>query len=413
VTLPQKRLLTAAFVAPMDGPLMRDAGVVIAGGTILAVGPAAALRAGYPDATVEDCGAVVLLPGLINAHAHLELTSIACGQPPAGFVPWVQNLMGATGATPMDQVPAAVAAAARAGVAQCLQYGVTTIGDISKQCAFTRPVLVEGPLRVVSFGEVQAMAQRRSLLDERFATATDLSCDSERLRIGVSPHAPYSIEPDGYRQCLEWSKRTGRPIATHLAETSDEATFLADHTGPFRELWRSLGRWDDAVPRFRGGPIRYAESMGLLDHPTLLAHVNYCDDTELTLLARGRASVVYCPRTHAFFGHPPHRWREMLASGINVAIGTDSCASSPNLNLVDDLRLVRRAHPEVPAAQLWELVTVRAAKALQMDREIGQLTVGRFADLVSFAAHTDEPLGNILDRVDLPNGVWIGGTRIC
>src|SRR5207253_5134070 len=139
---------------------------------------------------------------------------------------------------------------------------------------------------------------------------------------------------DGYRRCLAAAKYFGLTLATHLAETPHEEEFLASHAGPFRELWEFLGAWDEQVPTFAGGPIRYAQSLGLLDYPTLLAHVNYCDDAELALLARGRASVVYCPRTHAFFGHPPHRWREMLSRGINVAIGTDSCASSPDLNLL-------------------------------------------------------------------------------
>ena len=94
--------------------------------------------------------------------------------------------------------------------------------------------------------------------------------------------------------------------------------------GRCRRIWDRKGRWDDSVPYFDGGPIRLAKSLGLLDFPTLLAHVNYCDDSELALLAAGRSSIVWCPRTHDYFGHPPHRWRDMLAAGINVAIGTDS-----------------------------------------------------------------------------------------
>src|SRR5204862_5225873 len=121
------------------------------------------------------------------------------------------------------------------------------------------------------------------------------------------------------------------PLATHLAESADEAEFLARHSGNLMKVWDFVGGFDDAVPKFEGGPIRYAEALGLLDRPTLLAHVNYCDDDELKILAAGKASVVYCPRTHQYFAHPPHRWREMIATGINVAIGTDSTASSGDL----------------------------------------------------------------------------------
>jgi cytosine/adenosine deaminase-related metal-dependent hydrolase len=146
--------------------------------------------------------------------------------------------------------------------------------------------------------------------------------------------------------------------------------------------------------------------------PTLLAHVNYCDDDELELLSGGQASVVYCPRTHAYFQHPPHRWREMLARGINVAVGTDSCASSPDLNLVDDLRLLRRLASDMPAKQLWELGTIRAARALGMEHEIGSLTPGKRADLVVFNVRGGDALEQILHGRQLPNSVWIDAARV-
>src|SRR5205823_6032319 len=124
--------------------------------------------------------------------------------------------------------------------------------------------------------------------------------------------------------------------------------------------------------------------IGLIEYRTLLAHVNYCDDDELEILSRGRASVIYCPRTHAYFGHPPHRWREMLDRGVNVAIGTDSCASSPDLNLLDDLRLAHAVAPDFSVDRLFELITTRAARALGWEAELGSLAPGKFADFAVF-----------------------------
>jgi aminodeoxyfutalosine deaminase len=144
-----------------------------------------------------------------------------------------------------------------------------------------------------------------------------------------------------------------------------------------------------------------------------LAHVNYVNDDELELLSRGRASVVYCPRTHAYFGHPPHRFREMLARGINVAVGTDSCASSPDLNLLDDLRLVHRLHPDLPVESLWEMATINGARAIEIVDQAGSLTVGKRADFISFGISSDEPLREILENPSMvPNGVWIDGRAI-
>jgi cytosine/adenosine deaminase-related metal-dependent hydrolase len=180
----------------------------------------------------------------------------------------------------------------------------------------------------------------------------------------------------------------------------------------FRDLWQLLGWWDDAVETHPGPPIRFAKDAGLLDAPSVLAHVNYCDDAELGLLAGGRASVVYCPRTHQYFGHPPHRWRDMLAAGVNVAAGTDSCASSPNLDLVEDLRLLRQIAPDVPAAVLWEMATIRGARALLWDDEIGSISVGKRADFAAFAAGGDDPLEAILRNEQRPESVWIDGEKV-
>lgn len=405
---PPLHMLAAAWVAPMNRPPIRDGGVVHSGGTILAVGASHDLRQAYPGAALTDLGDSLLLPGLVNAHVHLELSALTPGDPPGRFVDWLKRLVPRS-PPPVEAVREFAERGVDVGVRQCLQFGVTSVGDISRQCGITRPLLKGGPLRVVSYGEVQAMAQRRALIEERVETAVDAKDESDRLRVGITPHAPYSVEIEGYRRCLRVARECGLPLATHLAETTDEAVFLAQHSGPLRELWEYLGAWDEKVPRFAGGPIRFARAAGLLDCPTLLAHVNYCDDDEMTLLAAGRASVVYCPRTHAYFGHPPHRWRDMLLAGINVAVGTDSCASSPDLNLVDDLRLIRRLAPEAPAHTLWELATVSAARAIGLEDRVGTLEAGKAADFVAFPAAGNDPLAGVLDSDARPTGVWIAG----
>jgi cytosine/adenosine deaminase-related metal-dependent hydrolase len=307
-----------------------------------------------------------------------------------------------------------VAASVGAGAAESLRFGVTTVGDISRDALRVRAALAETPLRAVSFGEVVGMAGRKEQLARRLAAALAPSASAAHVAAGVSPHAPYSVDAEGYRQCLAAARSAAVPLTTHVAETSDEAAFLSDHGGQFRELWERLGGWDGAaVARFAGGPVRYAASLGLLDYtPCSLAHVNYCDDAELSLLARGRASVVYCPRTHAYFGHPPHRWRDMLAAGINVAVGTDSRASSPDLNLVDDLRLLRRLAPDLPAQTLWETATSRAARALGIATTCGTLAGGKSAQLAIFPARGPDPLAAVLDSEALPLATWVAGSTV-
>jgi len=406
-----RQLLCAGWVAPMIRAPIRDGAILVDRGRIQELGTREQLLARNPEAEISDFGSAVILPGLVNAHTHLELSDCQPGpRPTGGFANWLVGMLRRTRIS-AEEMERAVTGAVAIGVEQSLRFGVTTVGDISRQCRLTRGLLRRSSLRVVSFGEVQAMAQRRGLLEERLSIAAEETMAGPRLAVGITPHAPYSVEPDGYRRCLQTARDRRMPLATHLAETKDEATFLASHSGPLRELWDQWLTWDDSVPKFIGGPIRLARELGLLDYPTLLAHVNYCDDDELNVLAAGKASVVYCPRAHEYFGHPPHRWREMRRRGINVAVGTDSCASSPDLNLVEELRLLHRLTPDEPVEKLWELATTRAARAVGLP-DAGAIRVGDFADLVGFACSTADPLREILERPVIPNSVWIEGNRL-
>jgi cytosine/adenosine deaminase-related metal-dependent hydrolase len=264
----------------------------------------------------------------------------------------------------------------------------------------------------VSFGEVLGMAGRIGQMEERLGAAVSQAFDREDFRAGIEPHAPYSLDLAGYRRCLEEARSRGLPLTTHLAETPDEREFLARHTGEFRRLWDALGGWTEGVSRAEGGPIRAMGDIGLLDYPAVLAHVNYVDDEDLAILARGRASVVYCPRTHAYFGHRPHRFAAMLARGINVAVGTDSAASSPDLDLMEDLRLVHRQRPDVAVETLFEMATVRGARALGMGERVGTIEAGKTADLCVFAVGAGEPLREVLERGARPEAVWVGGVLL-
>lgn len=434
----------------MDRPPIERGGVLLDGGTIRAVGGARELRRQCPYAEVVDLGEALVTPGLVNAHTHLELSDTPRPPPPkapGGFVDWLTALIRGRIALGPAIHEASARAAAR-GAQESLAFGVTCAGDITRFARATRAALAQSPLRVVSFGEIQAMAGRRHLLEERFAEATDLSHDTwdpqaggaqdagehapsdsgaahaagaggprSCLMTAVSPHAPYSTEPQAFGACLEWSRANRRPLATHLAESPAESQFLAEHAGELRELWRRLGDWSDDVPRFTGGPIRLARELGLLEVPALLAHVNYVDDEELEILARGRASVVWCPRTHAYFGHPPHRFAEMMERGVRVCIATDSRASAPDLNLLEEARQVLKTHPHMSADVLWRMMTIDAAEALGVSAWVGSLTPGKWADLVVWGARAggdaSGALRLVLEEEALPREVWIGGERRC
>jgi cytosine/adenosine deaminase-related metal-dependent hydrolase len=380
----------------MAGKIVRDGAIVCEDGRIVGVGGARDMRAAHPDAEDRvELGSALLLPGLVNAHTHLELTGLGQLPRPGTFVDWILDLRARL--MRVTDLAGFQDQGTRAGVGHCLKFGVTTVGDITLNSAITRGTLREAGMTGVSFGEVLGMAGRRGQLEGRLAAAIDRTFEGDGLRVGIEPHAPYSLDLPGYRRCVEEAKRYDLPLATHLAETADEAAFLADGSGEFARLWRALGDWREDVPRFGGGPVRAMASVGLLDRAVVLAHVNYVSDEELALLADSRASVVYCPRTHAYFGHPPHRFAEMLEMGINVALGTDSAASAPDLNLLEEARQVHRLRPELPVSLLFELITTRGARALRMVGEVGRLAVGMRANYCALEVRGGDPLREILE----------------
>jgi cytosine/adenosine deaminase-related metal-dependent hydrolase len=391
-----KKLVSAAYVATMAGPLIREGAIVCDGGMIVDVGGERDMRAAHRDAEPVNCGNAIILPGLVNAHTHLELTGIGQLPRPRSFVDWLIELRSSLGG--ITDFNRFVRESTLAGIAQSFKYGVTTVGDITLNPAITRPLLRAAGIGGVSFGEVLGMAGRRGQLEGRLAAAADRTQEGGDLIVGIEPHAPYSLDLPGYRQCVEEAAARAMPLATHVAETPDEAEFLASATGEFARLWEAVGDWNAAdVPRFAGGPIRAMDSVGLLARPSLLAHVNYVSDDDLALLAKSGASVVYCPRTHAYFAHPPHRFAEMLELGINVALGTDSAASSGDLNLLEDLRLVHCLRPEIPVETLFEMVTWRGAKALGMQATIGRLLPGMQANYCVFRVGNNCPLLELLE----------------
>ena len=368
--------LTSRFVVPVDAPVIKDGAVIVRAGLIAALGPARDLA----DESMIDYGNAVICPGFVNGHTHLELSPLAGQIPPsADFANWLDRLTAATTAKPADRNE--VQQAVQAGLAASLSSGVTALADVTRFPSWNREVLSASAVRAASFGEVIAIGNRRHLLAERLDAAASPEHQTPRLRPGISPHAPYTVEPNGMRACSRRAGELGAPLCIHLAETADEATFTRSGGGPLADYLRQLGAWDDQIPVSGSDPVELAGATGLLGPRTILAHLNYVTDADIASVAASGASVAYCPRTHHAFAHPPHRFREMLEAGINVCVGTDSLASNPSLSILDELRFLRHRHGDVSADLLLAMGTLHGAMALGFGELVGSLTVGKSADL--------------------------------
>ncbi len=383
-------ILKARFVAPVDQPVIENGAVVTRDGIIVDVGPARDLA----DRTAVDFGDAVICPGFVNAHTHLELTHLADRVPPTpDFIDWLRRLYAEAIAAPPTRE--AVEQSMSEGIKQSLAAGVTTVGDITRHPQWTRPVLAKSTLGGVSFGEVIAIGTRRTKLAERLEAAASRECETDRLHVGISPHAPYTVEPDGLRECVRTASNCGTNkqqvgaehppyrICIHAAETTAEAEFTHSRSGPFADYLRELNLWDDEIPISGCTPIELLHRTGLLKPTTVIAHANYMSDGDIALMARSGASVAYCPRTHHAFGHPPHRFRDMLAAGINVSIGTDSLASNPSLSVLDELRFLHQRLPDLQPNVLLQLGSICGARALGLASKTGTITPGKWANIVA------------------------------
>ncbi|HTV48294.1 MAG TPA: amidohydrolase family protein [Phycisphaerae bacterium] len=418
------QILSAPLVLAAPDQLIQDGAVVINDSLILAIGKRSEILRQFPSAVEKHFDGHVLLPGFVNAHTHLELGFLAGKIPgPAFFPEWVLKLQSSF--PPQEQIPQVVSTGVCESVRQSLRFGVTTVGDITRRHQPCRSALQNVPSHVVSFGEVMALGRLRDQLDARFAAAVDDATSSDRLTIGVSPHAPYSVEGPALKKIAALAEKRRLPLAMHLAEHSEESQFLADLSGPLGREWelmRQLDLLDDKIPLFNGSPIQWAKHYGLLDItvPVILAHVNYTSDDDLALLSRPNVSVAYCPRTRRYFGHDSHsahRWPDMLSRGINVCLATDSLASNPDLSVLREAQFVYQNYRDSNLADLYAMITTRPSAALGLADHVGRLSPGFYADIQavpidSSAEKITDVLEVLISEAPLPSALWINGVQV-
>ncbi len=370
------RRLHARWVLPVGAPPLRDATVVLDDTRIHWVGP----RAAAPPADVEqDLGDAVLLPGLVNAHTHLDLAPFAGRALPRDFPAWIRALVGTLNDAPTVILQRGAEWAAR----DQLAHGVTTVADTAPN-RFAFDALRRVGLRGIAYREVFGPEPAHAPLALRalHEAVTDMRRDATDLvRVGVSPHAPYSVADPLYRAVATYARAEALPVAVHIAESSAESALVRDGTGPFAAYLRDLR--GIAVTARAASPIALLDALEVLSARPLCIHAVQVEADDIARLADRGASVAHCPCSNAWFGHGRSPVAAFRAHGIAVGLGTDSIASNAQVRVRREARAA--ADDTLTSAQRLALATHGGAEALGLGTVIGRIAPGFEADLVAFA----------------------------
>lgn len=377
------QLLRARLVLPMCSPPIADGAVLVSGERIKAVGAWKDFRTqGRP----ADLGEVLLMPGLVNAHCHLDYTDMGGLFPqPKVFTDWLK-LITTTKAT---WSYSDYAQSWLRGARMLLRSGTTTVADIEAMPELLPEVWESTPLRVISLLEMIGLTRRRepeAILRE--AVDRIASLKKRRCRAGLSPHAPWSTLPELLRRSAREARRHGWLLCTHVAESALEYEMFTRRRGEmYRWLERSTRNMSDCGSVT---PVQHLERCGALGPNLLAVHANYLGKDDPALLARSGAHVVHCPRSHLYFRHGPFPLRKLLKAGVNVCLGTDSLASvvkqnrqPTQLNLFEEMRALAAKQPRLSRQSILSMVTLNSARALGLAGRVGQLSPGAYADLIA------------------------------
>lgn len=367
----------------MDGAPIVDAAVRVRGDRIVEVGTRAQI--GTADEEIVDLHDHILLPGLINAHCHLDYTGLRGRIPrPDSFADWIRAI-NAEKATLTSQDYLRVIAA---GAAEALRFGTTTLVNLE---AFPDLIAQSGsfPLRVwwcPELIDVAAPAKGEQIVSAAVRALATVEHG------GLAPHALFTASGDLYRQCEQIASADDFLLTTHLAESREEMEMFRDGSGALFEFLRSIGRsmqdCGGATPVEVFHRVRHeaqrdpSTSVGMT---WIVAHLNEVAESDFALLEQmpPNFSVAHCPRSHAYFGHRDFAFEKLEAIGINVCLATDSLASNDDLSLLAEIRAFRDSYPHVSAERALGMVTVNPAKALGASDQLGKISAGFLADMIA------------------------------
>jgi len=380
-------IVRAKIVVTMDGPPLENGAVAVSEEQIVDVGKFPEISKAYSNEEVVDLGEQVLLPGLINAHCHLDYTCLR-GKIPRqkSFTDWIR----AINAAKAKLFPADYVRSINEGFAEAKHFGTTTIANLT---AFPELVpQIKAPIRTWWFAELIDVRDP-SRANELVGLAVAPLKSQEHW--GLAPHAPFTASADLYRRCKEIADREDILLATHLAESREEMSMFGDARGPLYEFLKEIGR--DVSDCGRSTPLgNFLSAVGRgglpnrpqaieVNRPYLVAHLNEITQSDLDLLGKSKPQfqIVHCPRSHEYFGHLPFQFEKLRELGFNICLGTDSLASNEDLSLFAEMRAFQKEFPNVSPEEVLEMVTVKPAHALRHENALGKIRAGFIADIIA------------------------------
>jgi cytosine/adenosine deaminase-related metal-dependent hydrolase len=412
--------LRARIVLPISTPPIENGAVLLSQNRVAAIGSWRELAPGAHEPAL-DLGPVILLPGLVNAHCHLDYTDMTGLPPQKQFPDWIKGLLALkAGASYTDYAEAWIR-----GAKMLKRTGTTTVADIEAVPELLPEVWSSTPLRVFSFLEMTGVKSRRTPGDIlREAAAKIKSLSAARGATGLSPHALYSTMPKLLRETAVLARRRRWRVSMHLAESLAEYDMYAGQRGPMFDWLKRQRDMSDCEGRT---PVQQARRCGLLGANFLAIHANYLDEPDVAALAESGSSVVHCPQSHAYFGHAPFPFQRLREAGVNVCLGTDSLASvlvtrraKPELNMFSEMRTFAAAHPGLSPETIVRMATLHGARALGRETQIGGLFEQALADMIAIPFHgrTEEAWAAAVHHTgavtaSMIDGKWVHGDTGC
>jgi cytosine/adenosine deaminase-related metal-dependent hydrolase len=410
-------ILRARLIFPITSLPIENGGVLIFRNRVVAVGA-------WEDFPVEltsngkivDLGEVILLPGLVNAHCHLDYTSLAgLWPPPKKFTDWIPRMLAAKAEWSYSDY----ARSWLAGAKMLLQSGTTTVADIEAVPELLPDVWDSTPLRILSFLEMTGVRSKRDphdIIGEAMEKISSLN--HSRSTAALSPHAPYSTSPELLRLSANTARDENLRLAVHVAESEQEFDMFTHARGEMFDWLKKNGR--DNSDCGLGTPLQHLERNGLIGENLLAIHANYLEDADFDLLAKENVTVVHCPRSHQYFQHRAFPLEKLLRAKVNVCLGTDSLATVTKngkeeleLNLFQEMQILACTYPDLSPQTILKMATVNGARALNLTEKVGELSGGAFADLIAipYSGEISEAANAIINftgpvRASMIGGAW-------